>query len=390
MTATGTQAVTLLGLGGSDTLTGANGSDTIDGGAGVDYMAGGIESDTYTVENVADVVDETGGDGIDLIKSQVTFNLADSVHAIGDIENLILTGATAINATGNALSNVIDGNSAANLIDGGFGADIMDGHGGNDTYIVDDVLDQVTETASSGTDLVKSSVTFTLDVNLENLTLTGVDNIDGTGNAVSNTLTGNSGANRLDGGLGGDTMIGGLGDDTYVVNVTGDNVTELSAAGTDTIETALATFSLLGSSNVENLLFTGTGSFNGTGNNLANKITGGDGLDKLNGGSGTDTLIGGIGNDTLTGGTQNDQFIFGDLSQFGDFGQDKITDFTGGAGLGDVVQLDDSWGFATAADVVDALTVVGADKVLTIDGDTSITFVGKAGLVFNADDFLIT
>jgi Ca2+-binding RTX toxin-like protein len=392
LTALGTQAVTLLGLDGTDMLTGAGGSDTLDGGAGGDYMAGGLESDTYVVENMADVVDESGGDGVDLIKSAITFSLADGLHAMGDIENLTLIGLTAINATGNALGNVISGNSAANVIDGGTGADIMDGQGGNDIYVVDDLLDQVSETSSTGgTDLVKSSVTFALDVNLENLTLTGSGSIDGTGNAANNNLTGNSGNNRLDGGLGADTMTGGLGDDTYVVNVAGDNVVEATGvgSGTDTIETALTTFSLSGSANVENLIFTGIGNFTGTGNALANTITGGDGADKLSGGTGADTLIGGKGNDTLTGGTQNDQFYFGDLTVFGDFGKDKITDFAGGAGLGDVVQIDDSWGFATAAAVVAALTVAGADKVLTIDGDTSITFVGKAGLIFNDDDFLI-
>ena len=54
---------------------------------------------------------------------------------------------------------------------------------GNDTFVVDNAGDQVSENASEGTDLVQSSVAFSLAVNLENLTLTGSSAINGTGNA---------------------------------------------------------------------------------------------------------------------------------------------------------------------------------------------------------------
>ena len=49
--------------------------------------------------------------------------------------------------------------------------------------------------------------------------------------------------------------------------------------------------------NVENLTFIGAGNFTGTGNALANAITGGAGNDTLNGLAGADTLAGGGGND---------------------------------------------------------------------------------------------
>ena len=47
--------------------------------------------------------------------------------------------------------------------------------------------------------------------NVENLTLTGSDAIDGTGNDLDNVLTGNSAAKTLDGGAGADTLLGGAG-----------------------------------------------------------------------------------------------------------------------------------------------------------------------------------
>ncbi|NUT88693.1 calcium-binding protein, partial [Pseudomonas corrugata] len=80
-----------------------------------------------------------------------------------------------------------------------------------------------TSTLDSEIDTVRSSVSWSLGANLENLTLTGVAAINGTGNALdnvlignaaSNTLTGGAGNDQLDGGAGNDLLIGGIGTDT--------------------------------------------------------------------------------------------------------------------------------------------------------------------------------
>jgi Ca2+-binding RTX toxin-like protein len=295
---------TLSGNGGTDSLIGGSGEDLLDGGTGNDKMSGGSGNDTYVINAAGDTITgEDIADTEDQVKSSVTVNLA--ILASGLIEHAILTGTTAINATGNAEDNELTGNSAANKLDGGAGADHLDGGKGSDIYTVDDVGDVVLESiggTAGGVDLVNSSVTFTLDLNLEKLTLAvGAGNIDGTGNTLNNTIIGNEGANRLDGGVGNDTMTGGKGSDTYVVDSAKDVVNETiangSGGGTDTVESAV-TFSLATRANIDNLTLLEGADINGTGNALANLIIGNSGKNILDGRSGGDTLKGGAGNDT--------------------------------------------------------------------------------------------
>ena len=102
---------------------------------------------------------------------------------------------------------------------------VLEGGTGNDTYIVYDGTDQVIEKSGQGTDLVRSSFSYTLGDNVENLTLTGAAAIDGTGNGLANVITGNSAVNAIAGGGGGDTLIGGGGGDTLTGGAGGDRFT---------------------------------------------------------------------------------------------------------------------------------------------------------------------
>jgi Ca2+-binding RTX toxin-like protein len=199
----------------------------------------------------------------------------------------------------------LTGGSGNDTLDGGLGNDIMAGGLGNDTYVVDSVGDRVIEAANSGIDTVLTSLaSYTLGANVENLTFTGAGNFTGIGNNLTNVITGGAGNDTLtDGtnapGAGGDTLIGGAGNDTYNVSNVGDVIVENAGGGTDTVRTTLGSYTL--GANLENLTFTGTGSFTGTGNSQANVITGGAGNDILDGGlntSGADTLVGGAGDDT--------------------------------------------------------------------------------------------
>ncbi len=130
----------------------------------------------------------------------------------------------------------------------------------------------------------------------------GADLIFGLGG--DDILNGGGGNDQLDGGTGADTMNGGTGNDIYFVDDVGDSVNENSGEGTDQVRTTLAAYAL--GANVEKLLFTGSGSFTGTGNSLNNEIQGGASSDTLYGNDGYDTLIGGGGSDSLYGGNDGD------------------------------------------------------------------------------------
>lgn len=202
------------------------------------------------------------------------------------------------------------------IIDGGAGADLMIGGKGNDTYYVDDLGDLAVERDGGGTDKVFSSVSYTLKAQyIEKLTLTGVDDINATGNKLANTIVGNAGSNVINGMKGADLMSGGAGNDSFFVDNTGDVVIELADEGHDTVNSTIS-FSLVGLE-VEDLALIGTSSINGTGNALANSISGNSGS--------TNILNGLEGNDTLTGGGGADRFVF--TAALGPDNVDVITDF---------------------------------------------------------------
>lgn len=359
---------TLYGTSGNDTIhayagddfisTGA-GNDVIYGGLGNDIMIGGTGDDKYYVETINDTVIENENEGNDTVVASCSYELADNV------ENLYLyADAGAINGRGNALDNTIIGNDYDNIIDGKAGTNKLYGGKGNDTYIINasNANDTIYEYADEGIDTVKSSITYTItNANVENLILTGTDNIDGRGNKLGNYIQGNSGSNILRGAEGNDTLYGGGGvdslfggkdDDTYIVDNNTTLVKEMADEGTDTV---IASVNYTLTNHVENLTLSGTKNLKATGNTMDNIIIGN---------SGDNILEGKKGNDTLQGGEGSDTYIF----NRGD-GQDTIIE------SGSVYKYTDSISFGTGINVEDVkFTKSGNDLIVSIiDTNDKIT-----------------
>ena len=280
------------GLAGNDILNGGSGNDVLNGGFGFDTanysslgqaitvlpqgkISAGSLGGTDNLSNIEKIIGATGqanaingssGTGGASFTVNLTANslIVDDIPGLGSIpftvENFVNVTGTPKNdtITGNSSNNVLiggdgadilngfvgndylDGSSGDDILDGGAGIDTLIGGAGNDSYVVDTTTDILSEAVSAGTDTVQSSVSFTLGANLENLTLTGIAAINGTGNTLNNTLIGNVANNVLDGGAGIDTLIGGAGDDTYVVDTRTDILSEAVNAGTDTVQSSVS------------------------------------------------------------------------------------------------------------------------------------------------------
>jgi Ca2+-binding RTX toxin-like protein len=243
----------------------------------------------------------------------------------------------------------------------------MSGGAGDDTYYVDDVLDTAVESAAGGTDRVYSTATFTLGANIENLTLTGGANIDGTGNSAANIIVGNTGNNVLTGGGGLDALYGLDGNDT--LNGGADTNKLYGGDGDDTLNGGASFDMLLGGLGVDTLWGLGGNDWmRGEGGNDA--LHGGAGHDYLLGEAGNDTLDGGTGIDRLTGGAGVDSFVYNSITDAGDL----VLDFVAGAGGDnmDISTLLASFGYAGADAFADGYVRTaqsGADTLVQVDSD---------------------
>lgn len=299
----------LIGNSKNNTLEGKDGEDDLQGGSGNDILIGGQAADTLDGGKGTDTVSYAGS------SAGVTITLTGKIASNGQGGDA--SGDSLINfenVIGSDHADTLTGDAGANLLDGGGGADILNGGAGNDVYGIDTLDDNIVD--SDGKDTVQASISYSLVGKdfLENLTLTGNASIDGTGNALDNTIIGNDHANTLNGGEGNDTLKGGKGDDTYVLDLvrsgTGaiirDSFVENIGEGSDTVvlnagDLQLTTaFKLVLAANIENMNAEGTGSnkLNLIGNASDNTLIGNAGDNLLDGAGGIDTLRGGAGNDT--------------------------------------------------------------------------------------------
>lgn len=416
----------LTGNGGANLLTGNAGADTLNGGVGNDSLVGGLDADLLNGGGDGDTM--VGGVGADTLNggagsdwadyagsaAEVSVNIEDAIHNLGDATGDILTGIE--NVRGSGFNDFIRGDLADNWLSGAAGndslqgqegADTLEGGAGGDELIGGNGIDLVTYRGAMAGVLADLTLTLAATGDAVGDTFLSIENMDGSGfgdtlagSGSANAITGGTGADRLlggggddtvmggadidtldggaandllqggegsdalegdtgndtlDGGLGAaDTMSGGAGNDVFIFE-TGDRMRD--SGGIDEIRTA-ESINISGLAIFENVTLTGTADVNVRGNSLGNVIVGNTGNNLLTGMTGADTMTGGGGTDT---------FSFRDIADSAVGSLDIITDFVG-LGAGD--RLDVS--------VIDANTGIGGDQAFTWLGAAASTAAGQA------------
>ncbi len=409
-------ADTLSGLGGDDILIGWDGADTLDGGAGLDDLDGGAGDDVLRLDGSAlsgEIYD--GGADTDTLEINNVSGVDDfTLHNVvfASIERLVFTS-----------NGSVGGITILEFKPDQFGAGLLStslaiiGHADTlDALVIEMSL------APSGA-FSMAGFSFANWSSTDALVLFGASGDESlTGSVSRDVIEGREGNDTLDGGAGADSLNGGAGDDTYIVDNTGDSVTEVSAL--DGVDLVQASVSRMLGAHIEHLTLTGSGAINGTGNGLANTLIGNGaintllgaggagtikgmgGADTLNGGVGADWLYGGTGRDLLTGGGGADRFVF-DVTP-SPFHRDVINDFVRGA---DKIALENGvmagLGFAgaltagrfvagpNALDANDRIVYDSTSGSVFYDGNGNMTG-GKVllalvtpGLALNHTDFLV-
>ena len=322
-------------------LRGRDGDDTLDGREGGDILDGGDGEDTvlYRLSDTAVTIDLESG-------------VANGGHATGDtllfVEHVEGSDYGDV-ISGDEFDNTLKGHDGSDDLFGGDGDDVLQGGAGNDYLFGEDDDD----------------------------TLKGGDNDD--------ELDGGDGDDTLIGGAGADDLLGGEGEDTADYAGSSLGVTVDLNIGTgiggdaqgdtlDDVEHVVGTKfqDTLTGDDGRNFLF---------GEKADDTLDGGAGWDLLDGGDGADRLIGGAGVDGLLGGDGNDTFVFGTGS-----GHDFVGDFKAGRGSDDVLELD-GFKLNSLEDVQAVSYMDGADTIIGIDADTSITLVGVDLASLHQDDF---
>ncbi|MFZ6654757.1 hypothetical protein [Undibacterium sp. TJN19] len=335
ITGTGSGNISLTGNSLANVITANSGNDTLIAGSGLATLVGGTGTSTFVINNVGDVITQAANTNKNLIQTSVSYVLP------ANVQNMTGTGNANLTLTGNTLANVITGNAGNDTLIAGTGLATLVGGTGSNVFVINNASDVITQAANANTNLVQTSVSYTLPANVQNITGTGSASITLTGNSLSNVITGNAGTSKLVAGSGDTTLIagsgittmtGGAGNDTFVVN----NIADVVVAQTGGVNLIKSSVSYTMPTNVQSMILTGTGALTATGNSGDNLIVSNGGASTLEGGAGTDVLEGGTGASTLKdsggasamlGGSGNTTMIAGSGAQFiaGGAGTNTIT-----------------------------------------------------------------
>jgi Ca2+-binding RTX toxin-like protein len=331
----------IFGGAGDDSIASGAAHDSVSGGTGDDTLHGGGESDVISGDAGDDMV--TGGDGSDTLSGgdgADTLSGRDGTDTIlgGNGEDRILGGELSDAAWGGAGQDRIYGGTGHDWLsaDGniGFSVDGVWGEAGNDTIL-----------GRSGSDMLSG----------------------GTGNDL---LDGGAGADHLYGGDNADTLLGGHGNDKLHGNAGRDNL--YGGGGDDT----------LSGGRDDDRLWGGLGNdrfYGGAGDDI---LDGGSGVDTLAGGAGSDTILGGAGDDVLAGNAAADIFIFAEGQ-----GRDTVTDFDA-LNANEKLDFSAHAAFTSYAALMNAAVQDGADTVIDLGANASVTLLGVNRSDLGPEDFL--
>ena len=446
----------LLGGQGNDTIDGGAGGDAMVGGAGDDTFIVDNTGDTilelagYGIDTVKTSLASYGLAGP--LEAMIYTGSGNFSGTGNSLDNRMESGAGNDTLLGGAGNDTLLGGAGADKLNSGIGDDLIVGGAGNDTMAGDAGRDIFAFLAgpSGTTDLITDFQPGVDRIDVTGLGITSLSSAmagaftNGQGNLVlslagqsvimqglklgslsagdfvfyaeaiqppsppsistgvitgtagNDLIKGTAGNDTIDGLTGADTLVGGAGDDTYLVNVTGQVITETATGGRDTIITSQTGVTL--SAYVENLTYTGSSTFKGVGNSLDNMITGGSGNDQLTGGAGNDTLNGGDGNDKLFGGLGDDVLRGspGSDTLIGDAGSDTfvfsgtgggqsfVTDFQLGIDHLDVREI----GLASWTDVLAHLSTNSAGYATIANAGEVVTLQYVKPADLHATDFL--
>jgi len=321
---------------------------------------------TYTI-------DASGNWSFTLDNSNTTIQALNDGDVITETFTVHTTDGTAqvISITINGANEQFAGTAGNNLMLGTIYGDTFTGGDGNDTYRINNTHDKIVELTDQGYDTAQTSVSYTLDANVEALVMSAHTNIDGTGNALDNNMIGNSGNNVLSGlggddvlqgGGGNDTLIGGDGDDNMNGGTGSDTASYANATGPVHVSLAVTTYQDTGNAGTDKLV----GIENLVGSGFDDTLTG----SSASGAAGNNSITGGLGADTMTGGAGHDTFVYTSASDSTALHTDLITDLQNNVDFIDLSALGNDFAIVNSfTNHVDQITLHfdGTNTTIAID-----------------------
>lgn len=443
------RANVLSGLAGNDVLRGNEGADTLIGGDGADRLDGG-RSQTNQVEDIDTASYAVSSTESARLMRGVTLDLGNYEGLAGDAEGDVLVNIEKIVGSNYDDKFLSDDDEVAFDVSAGTGSDTLsfeDSHLGVAIKLVNGSYTPTGGNAVNVTGIAlranDSDFTGSVSIDYAGNAFKGGDVLgtgatSATGLVINGVGTAGDGSDGINDDNGVDVDTDGDGDtdndDAKILHradgiqniigtgqrdwILGNSIAnDTGTAGVDEAETTANTLWGMGG---RDTLTGGAGNDTldgGAGNDTLNgragndRLDGGAGNDTMNGGSGRDILVGGAGNDTLSGlregaaadtadtGTDlRDIFVF--CVKDGN-GVDTVTDFdgidTGTDTTGetyydtatnidshDVIDLSDF--DLTAAELVELITVTGADTTGTGDDKVSIDLTGHGGGIILLDN----